>query len=216
MKPFYCVTKRSAEPLINIRRNKSQLIPLVAACVSRERRRGGGWQRKRPAPQKNGFHSPQLVKCISVVTPYAHIGLISACKRRYSLCMCVFFRCCIKRHRACRAPDSRPGCAGSPGSSSRLTAHFQPKYLPLVLQLGGQACWADTSKAWHSYSITLLWACSPAAATQMTFNIYSLFKIHILHRYDPIKSHHCVVFLFIISLISSLVRVCLKSHLKVI
>ena len=65
--------ERRADPLINIRWNKSQLSPLVPACVCRERRRGGGvTQKTTSCTEKKGFHSLKRVKCISVVAACAH------------------------------------------------------------------------------------------------------------------------------------------------
>lgn len=160
-------------PLLFCTERTEPISPISDRMCLQRKEKGWGWQRKRPAVQKWAL---KLVKCISDVTACVHVWLILAPKRRCSLCM--FFVAVLKgtgpaEH---RLPAGWPGYAGSPRSSSRLTAPFQPGHLRLVLQLGGLACCADTSKAWHSYSITQPWACSPAAATQLTSKMCTLGK----------------------------------------
>lgn len=71
-------------------------------------------------------------------------------------CACVILTVLHASPRGLQSSDSQPDAQvgrGAAASPSRVTA---PLSRALVLQIRGQACRADTSsKAWHSYSITL-------------------------------------------------------------
>lgn len=122
-----------------------------------------------------------FIRCswFSAFQPRLHLHALLRFLSVFVVHVC-FSRCCIKRRRGLQGAHSRPGCAGSPGSSSRLTAPLQPEYLRLVLQPGGQACGADTSKAWHYIALPALGVFPP----QLPHNwLLKWIHVHLLHRY---------------------------------
>lgn len=92
-----------------------------------------------------------------------------------------------------------------------------PGFAFLVLQLGGQACWADTSKAWHSYSITHGWACSQ----QLPHNSLSRYTLLLLQWNNAPNilkyhlSHLMWVWWWITCFIYSVSNYSATGHLKI-